>query len=128
MLPEPPTFADVLAARRRIAPYLQPTALNRYPALDELVTLHHARAHMEGKPWHPDYFVSPEHLAFLRDVVVRMADHGALTIARLVIQDTTIASMCVLRANEGVFFSFSGLDPTWWRLGAMTTLQAACLR
>jgi threonine dehydratase len=34
---EPPTFADVLAARRRIAPYLQPTALNRYPALDELV-------------------------------------------------------------------------------------------
>jgi threonine dehydratase len=34
---EPPTFADVLAAGRRIAPYLPPTALNRYPALDELV-------------------------------------------------------------------------------------------
>jgi threonine dehydratase len=34
---EPPTFSDVLAARRRIAPYLPPTALNRYPALDELV-------------------------------------------------------------------------------------------
>src|SRR4051812_19019667 len=33
---EPPTFEDVLAARERIAPYLQPTALNRYPALDEL--------------------------------------------------------------------------------------------
>jgi threonine dehydratase len=33
----PPTFADVLAARRRIAPHLPPTALNRYPALDELV-------------------------------------------------------------------------------------------
>jgi threonine dehydratase len=35
--PEPPTFDDVLAARDRIAPYLLPTALNRYPALDELV-------------------------------------------------------------------------------------------
>jgi threonine dehydratase len=34
---EPPTFADVLAARERIAPHLLPTALNRYPALDELV-------------------------------------------------------------------------------------------
>jgi threonine dehydratase len=34
---EPPTFADVLAARDRIAPHLPPTALNRYPALDELV-------------------------------------------------------------------------------------------
>jgi threonine dehydratase len=32
-----PTFADVLAARGRIAPYLRPTALHTYPALDELV-------------------------------------------------------------------------------------------
>jgi threonine dehydratase len=36
-LHEPPTFEDVLAARERIEPYLVPTALNRYPALDELV-------------------------------------------------------------------------------------------
>jgi threonine dehydratase len=34
---EPPTFDDVLAARERIAPYLIATALNSYPALDELV-------------------------------------------------------------------------------------------
>lgn len=32
-----PTIDDVLAARERIAPYLRETALNRYPALDELV-------------------------------------------------------------------------------------------
>src|SRR5215469_2105258 len=32
-----PDLADVLAARRRIAPYLTPTALYRYPALDALV-------------------------------------------------------------------------------------------
>src|SRR5438874_1970816 len=32
-----PTFDDVLAARERIRPYLKPTALHRYPALDELV-------------------------------------------------------------------------------------------
>src|SRR5260370_4666960 len=32
-----PTFNDVLGARQRISKYLQPTALNRYPALDELV-------------------------------------------------------------------------------------------
>src|SRR3954468_10120773 len=32
-----PTFADVLEARRRIAPHLRPTPLYRYPALDELV-------------------------------------------------------------------------------------------
>jgi threonine dehydratase len=32
-----PELADVLDARRRIAPYLRPTPLYRYPALDELV-------------------------------------------------------------------------------------------
>ena len=32
-----PTFNDVLTARERISPYLQPTALHRYPALDALV-------------------------------------------------------------------------------------------
>src|SRR5260370_18283006 len=32
-----PTFNDVLAARDRISPSLQPTALHRYAALDELV-------------------------------------------------------------------------------------------
>jgi threonine dehydratase len=34
---QPPTFRDVLAARKRIAPYLRPTPLFRYPLLDELV-------------------------------------------------------------------------------------------
>jgi threonine dehydratase len=32
-----PTFADVLTARRRIAPYLRPTALHSYPGLNDLV-------------------------------------------------------------------------------------------
>src|SRR6266481_5260914 len=31
-----PDLADVLAARERIAPYLRPTPLYRYPALDTL--------------------------------------------------------------------------------------------
>ena len=32
-----PTLTDVLDARLRIAPHLQPTPLRRYPALDELL-------------------------------------------------------------------------------------------
>jgi threonine dehydratase len=31
-----PDLADVLAARQRIAPYLRPTPLHRYPALDAM--------------------------------------------------------------------------------------------
>lgn len=35
--PWPITFADVLAARERLAPYLTPTPLRHYPLLDELM-------------------------------------------------------------------------------------------
>ncbi|HXZ77471.1 MAG TPA: pyridoxal-phosphate dependent enzyme, partial [Streptosporangiaceae bacterium] len=34
--PPAPDLADVLAARQRIAPYLRPTPLYRYPALDAM--------------------------------------------------------------------------------------------
>ena len=34
---DPPVLADVLAARRRIRPYLEPSPLRNYPALDRLV-------------------------------------------------------------------------------------------
>jgi len=35
--PSPPTFRDVLAAQHRIAPYLRPTPLFSYPALNALI-------------------------------------------------------------------------------------------
>jgi threonine dehydratase len=34
---QPPTFQDILAARKRIRPYLRPTPLHHYPLLDELI-------------------------------------------------------------------------------------------
>lgn len=34
---EKPQFCDILAARRRIAPYITPTACNNYPSLDRLL-------------------------------------------------------------------------------------------
>lgn len=38
MIPSsPPTFRDILSAHRRIAPYLRPTPLYSYPALNELI-------------------------------------------------------------------------------------------
>ena len=33
----PPTFQDVLAAHKRVKPYLAPTPLYHYPLLSELV-------------------------------------------------------------------------------------------
>ena len=43
---EPPTFADVLRAKKTIAPYLTPTPLVNYPLLDDVIEL------LEGRPGH----------------------------------------------------------------------------
>jgi threonine dehydratase len=47
---ELPTFHDVLRARRRIAPYLPPTPLHRYPALDELLGF---ECYVKHENYHP---------------------------------------------------------------------------
>ena len=46
-----PDLADVLAAAQRIAPYLQPTALYRYPALDALTSA--AQVHVKHENHQP---------------------------------------------------------------------------
>src|SRR5436309_566696 len=48
-LPEP-AFADVLDAARQIRPYLSPTPLRRYPALDRLVG---AEVHVKHENFQP---------------------------------------------------------------------------
>jgi threonine dehydratase len=45
-----PDLADILAARARIAPYLTPTALYRYPALDALAGAHLWVKHENHQP------------------------------------------------------------------------------
>jgi threonine dehydratase len=47
---QPPTFRDVLAARRQIGPYLPRTPLNRYPALDALLGLEAYVKHENYQP------------------------------------------------------------------------------
>src|SRR6201981_2547827 len=49
-VPPAPDLADVLAARERIAPYLRPTPLYRYPALDALTG---ARLHVKHENHQP---------------------------------------------------------------------------
>jgi threonine dehydratase len=45
-----PTFQDVLAARRRIRPYLRPTPLHSYPAINELIGTEVAIKHENYQP------------------------------------------------------------------------------
>jgi CelD/BcsL family acetyltransferase involved in cellulose biosynthesis len=96
--------------------------------IEPLIELHHARAAMEGKPLHPDYFVTASHRAFLAQVAPQMARGGQLEVALLKVRDKPIAGLLVLRSEGQLFFSFSGIDPEWWDAGPMTLLQAECIR
>ncbi|MDA1081469.1 MAG: pyridoxal-phosphate dependent enzyme [Gemmatimonadetes bacterium] len=51
-MPSPIAFADVLAARERLAPYLVPTPLREYPQLNELVG-HDIRVWVKHENHHP---------------------------------------------------------------------------
>jgi CelD/BcsL family acetyltransferase involved in cellulose biosynthesis len=97
-------------------------------ALDTIVTLHGARAAVDDKTPHPDYFTNPKDVAFLRDAVRRLgaAGHGGPAIME--IDGTPAAGRLILHANGTTFFSFSGFDPRWWSYNTPTTLMAEGLR
>ena len=97
-------------------------------ALDRLVGLHAARARAVERPQHSDYFAAPEEIAFLQDAAQAMAPRDHVKVCSIVVGERAIASLLVLRANGGVFFSASGMDPDWWEFGPMTLLQRECLR
>jgi CelD/BcsL family acetyltransferase involved in cellulose biosynthesis len=97
-------------------------------AVEELVSLHSARAGADDRFPHTDYFAEPDQSAFLRDASAAMADAGHLKVCSLAVDGEAIASLLILRANGGVFFSVSGMNPAWWDYGVMTLLQRECLR
>ena len=97
-------------------------------ALDTIVALHGARAAVDDKIPHPDYFTDPADVAFLRDAVRRLvaAGHGGPCLME--IDGTPAAGRLILHANGTTFFSFSGFDPRWWAYNTPTTLMAESLR
>lgn len=96
-------------------------------ALDDLLTLHRARAGLAAKTHHPDYFTSRADRAFLRDVGHAMFRAGHASPCLLRINDAPAAGRLLLHANDTTYFSFSGFDPQWWPYNVATTLMAACL-
>lgn len=96
--------------------------------VDQLIALHSARARVGDHLPHTDHFAEPGHLAFLREVVPAMAAAGHVQLCSLTVQGKPIASLLVLRAGGGAFFSASGMDPAWWECSPMTLLQRECLR
>lgn len=98
------------------------------PAIARLQELHSRRATLEGHRAHDDYFAHEATARFARDGALALAGAGSATVAELNVGGATIASRLVLRANDGLFLSYSGVDPEQWRLGAPTFLIAACIR
>lgn len=105
-----------------------PTGCANDQALDTVIALHRARAAVDEKTPHPDYFTDPAGVAFLRAAVRRLAAIGHGGPYLLEIDGAPAAGRLVLHANGTTFFSFSGFDPRWWANNTPTTLMAECLR
>ena len=52
-IPPAPTFKDVLAARKRIAPYVPRTPLHHYAALSKFLGARYASSTRTIMPWGP---------------------------------------------------------------------------
>jgi CelD/BcsL family acetyltransferase involved in cellulose biosynthesis len=103
-------------------------------ALDDFFRLHRARSQMVPDPnldaYHPDYFSSPQAQTFLRAVAEDLCGSGGFRIARLVVDDETVACRVLLPVHDHLFLYYSGYDPRWRHysvMGIVTTkvIQAA---
>jgi CelD/BcsL family acetyltransferase involved in cellulose biosynthesis len=97
-------------------------------ALGELVRLHEARAAASGRNPHRNFFVSATHREFFDAVAPKLATVGGIKVALLEVEGRPVAATLLLRGNEAVYFSATGIDPDWWDYGVGTLLTAECLR
>jgi CelD/BcsL family acetyltransferase involved in cellulose biosynthesis len=99
-------------------------------AIDDLVTLHHARSGVTNHEMHGDYLWDPRDEAFLRSATRAMFSAGAGTVARIRLGEDVAAARLLLWANGSLFFSLSGMAPgdLVWDLGLGTQITAQALK
>jgi CelD/BcsL family acetyltransferase involved in cellulose biosynthesis len=96
-------------------------------ALTDLLRLHSARARMDSSVLHANRFASPTDTMLLFDLGYRLGQSGHVSPRILTVDGIPAAGLLMLRANDGVFLSFSGLEPRWWDYSPQTILVEHCL-
>ena len=91
--------------------------------LPTLARLHAARAHLAGRPRHPDQLAASTRLAFLEEALPLMAATGQAQILTLDVAGDAVAAQLVLRAPDATYLGMSGVHPEWWHVSAVTVLQ-----
>lgn len=97
-------------------------------AIESLIELHRRRAELTDHLRHDDYFGDGVTCSLVRDAAARWATHGNAAVSFLRLDGVPIAGRLLLHANQGVFLSFSGVEPEHWRLGASAMLTAAAVQ
>jgi CelD/BcsL family acetyltransferase involved in cellulose biosynthesis len=97
-------------------------------ALDDFFRMHAARAALDGTVRHANVFREDECQAFLGDVCVRFARRGALRVFRLRVGGDLVATRIAFLVGGGIYFYYSGYDPSYAKYGVATTLVAEALK
>jgi CelD/BcsL family acetyltransferase involved in cellulose biosynthesis len=74
---------------------------------------------MRDPSYHPNNFGVPLQQEFLRQLAMDLAPKGNFRMARLVVDDETVACRILLPANEHMFMYYSGFDPRWRKYNIM---------
>ena len=97
-------------------------------AFGRLVDLHRERAAAEQhREVHRDVFDSPRALAYVRDVVHRLASRDRVRVYEVHAGDEVLAAQLVLTTKTTSYSSVSGVSERGWRFSAVTHLQWTAL-
>jgi CelD/BcsL family acetyltransferase involved in cellulose biosynthesis len=97
-------------------------------AIDLLVRLHGARSQVTDKELHSNYLQSPGDEAFLKAAALALFRAGAAAVPLIRVAGEDAAVRLILRGNDSVFLSLSGMAPEHWDLGLGTQLTVQALQ
>jgi len=98
------------------------------PVLDDLFTLHAARAGLRRGVSHPDYFSDPAVRGFVRRLAHRLAEAGRLRLGVVELDGRRVAIRFNMEMNGVLYLYHSGFDPDLWRYSVSTLATVEAMK
>jgi CelD/BcsL family acetyltransferase involved in cellulose biosynthesis len=116
--------------RREVGPFSVQIA--RRPAevaaaTQDLIHLHRRRSEGALPTAHRSHLPGPRHVAFMSEVMERLAHAGLATVVTLSVGAQVVAAHAFLEAGNATWTYYSGFEPAWSKYSPLTILTAAYL-
>ena len=96
-------------------------------ATQHLIHLHQRRSDGALPTAHRTHLPGPGHVAFMTEVMERLAHAGLATVVTLSVGTQVVAAHAFLEAGNATWTYYSGFEPAWSKYSPLTILTAAYL-